>query len=134
MHLPEYVDLPYNRQVQVPSTGTGSLEDDDYDAGVCLTQRTAASSIPNTVSAQKSSAANQVILGTLAGNKDKPIGQMRGILIFQLAATFTNSMKGQTIITTTTAGKVAAHATNGVGRILWGGNDSVIGNYVAVLF
>ena len=133
MHLPEVVDLAYNVGIQLPSTGTGSVADSDYGVGVCLVHRGAATSIDYATSAAKSSAANQVILGTLAEGKLRQVAQTRGILIFQLAVTYATTMNGQGIVTHTTDGKVNA-AANGVGNILYGGNDPVIGQYVAVKF
>ena len=131
MHIPEVVDLQYNQGIQLPTTGTGSVADSDYEAGVCLVHRAAGTTIPQATSAAKSSAASQRILGTLAEGKVRQVAKTRGLLVFQAASAYVVADNGLGIITTTTAGKVEANAS-GVGNIMYGGTDPVIGNYYVV--
>ncbi|MYF53659.1 MAG: hypothetical protein F4166_07610 [Gammaproteobacteria bacterium] len=128
MHIPE------NVLQTVGIKGTAATKD-NAEKGIAVVQDTAPDIVSGDqkVDVKTSTTATEKIFGAIgAGGK---VAKVKGLVIFQCAAAFTKANRGQTIVPdTTTAGKVAFHASNGVGKALYGGNDSGgIGEWVAVI-
>ena len=137
MHIPENVQIT----IPVESTTANNFGRTDSEKGVVLVaaQDANGANVSEKTLASKSSAVDQSIIGTVAGEGD--MAKVTGEIVMQVDAAFTDAqMRAGFIQTSATAGKAEAGdaagfaaGTDRFGIITRQGNDATIGTWIAII-